>query len=188
MEEGIEREKTREELVHEAGGIIYRNLVESRLAEKIVSQSAHARQPFSKDFYDGVSFGYDMGAGSFKNGIWVQPRLSTHTHTQPVTPKLYRLDKTNEGAETLIWRNVTDAHKRALIETAINYQVIKHKGTLASVEAMREHGRTEGSISFSISEANEYLSTLEQLRKKLADNSLKEIIDPKYAGLGVKFD
>jgi hypothetical protein len=87
--EQLEKEKTREELIAEAGALILDNLTDGGLAEKIVEKSAHAEKPFSRDLYTGIEFGWEMGAGSFKNGIWAVPRMSDVNCNQPVTFRIF---------------------------------------------------------------------------------------------------
>jgi hypothetical protein len=179
----IEKERTREQLVEEAKEIIYQNLMSSGLAEDIVNKSAHA-QSFSADLYNSVEFTYYMGAASFKEGIWAQPMLSTSAQLQPVTPKLYRLQR--KDAEQIIWAGVDSDHKKALIETAIHYQKAVYQRNRASVEEMRDDGESESVIDWTISDANEHLLILEKLSMGLGNDSLEQVIDPKYGALGVK--
>ncbi|PIZ69662.1 MAG: hypothetical protein COY11_04070, partial [Candidatus Portnoybacteria bacterium CG_4_10_14_0_2_um_filter_44_20] len=88
--ENLEKEKSREELVAEAGKIILSNLADSGLAEKIVENSAHAPKPFLLEEYTKIEFGREVGTGNFKDGIWVVPRLFAKSELEAVTLKLYR--------------------------------------------------------------------------------------------------
>ena len=175
--ENAESEKTKEQLIGEASEMIYQNLLESGLAEKICKISIPS-QPFTTDIYMGVEFRYSMTTGK---GVLIQPIISRGAGYQAVVTKIYRLNE--DGAEKIIWNRVGVAHQRALILSAIEYQVAKQQGELASVERMREGGVSESSIERTVREANQHLEILQKLERSLNENALEMNIDGEYAAL-----
>ena len=179
-----EREKSQEQLVEEAGEIIHHNLVETGVADMVVSKSAHAQQPFSPDFYDGIAFEYGMRT----DGVFITPRLSTSRNYQPVTLKLGRIAKTETEREKIseaIWSGVDSDHRRALIEAAIDHRIKEANGTIEDSRRLPE-GMDPQSAKRWARDAKGQLGVLERLKTAFADGTAEEIIDSEFASLDVK--
>jgi len=193
--ENLEKEKSREELVAEAGKIILSNLADSGLAEKIVENSAHAPKPFLLEEYTKIEFGREVGTGNFKDGIWVVPRLFAKSELEAVTLKLYRL-RNEEGREigeeersrraARIWDNVGELQKKALAETALEYLISKYESILSSEEKTRGAGVDKKSLKFTMDDAREELIALKNLQKALSEGTFSEKIENNCASLGIK--
>lgn len=193
--ENLEKEKSREELVAEAEKIILANLAVSGLAEMIVANSAHAEVPFSPEAYDKIEFGREIGAGNFKDGIWVVPRLSCKSFHQAVTLKIYRLrneagkeidDEERSRRAAQIWNDVGEARKKALAETALEYLISKYESILGSEERQRAAGVDGKGLKFTMDEARKELVALKNLQKSLSEGAFSEKIENNCASLGVR--
>lgn len=187
----IERERVREEIIQEAKGIIYKNLIESGLAEKIVAKSEHAEKPFSSEFYNDINLEYLMGENNFATGVWIAPRLSTNTdrYLQPVTLKLERLSYDKASRIKMvedIWNGVTNEHKKAIFNEAVDYQISRHQNQLSSIVTMKNDGVNEERLQHLSKQWEQELIYLQNLKKSLMNSDYEEKFNFEYADIGVK--
>jgi len=194
-EKNIETIKSRAELVREAKNIIYANLVDSGLAEQIVLRSELAEKPFSPNFYDQIHLRFEQGEGNFAKGIWIKPQLSPSIkpqtemrNIQPITIKLEKLFK--EEAEigqavNLIWKDIGEEHKKALVEEAIDSRNAYYQGIIdGRVEAMKKFQIDEETMRWQTRRAQEFLENLKNLRLVFREGKVIYKFD-EYAAMGV---
>lgn len=183
------REPTRAELQEamvRIGARIYRNLIDSGLAHRVVAASDHAVQPVpDQPFpYDGIAFDREIG-----DALFVIARLDLRSAVgfgQPVQPKLDGLERDRTVRQALadrVWEGVSEDERRTAVRWAIHDLREKYDSDRRGVAARRGGALSDEEADYWIRQADEKLERLRRFADALERGELTIAPEPEYADL-----